>query len=149
MNFLLSLFTALALSGGAEGGVQALPQTKPELPPRRIEITLSDGQSPNVVYDGENGTENDRDKSHRFPVRRPDTREEGDADDLRYLEKKRELDARFKLMFDLKRELDISQSIMSSKWEEYYALSSQYNEELQKLIASWATDKTYEGMNTK
>ena len=149
MNFLLSLFTALAVSGGAGDGVQALPQPIPEFPPRRIEITLSGEQSPNVVYDGENGTENDKDKSRRFPVRRPDTREEGDADDLRYLEKKRELDARFKLMFDLKRELDISQSIMSSKWEEYYALSSQYNEELQKLIASWATDKTYEGMNTK
>ena len=64
--------------------------------------------------------------------------------DKSYIEKKKKLDEEFKIMFELKKQLDACQGAMSAKWEEYYALSRAYNEELQKLVASWVTDSLYD-----
>lgn len=146
MNLLLSLITAAATLSGCASSVDALPQRTPcELPAKRIEISIVGGEpDQNYTYEDE---KDDAGKKGRFPVRRPeprDTREDVAGSDAKYLEKKRELDKRFKLMFDLKRELDIAQSITSKKWEEYYVLSQQYNEELQKLVSLWASDKAYD-----
>ena len=63
--------------------------------------------------------------------------------DERYNELKAALDERFKHMFELKAALDKAQSAMSSKWNEYYALSEKYNKELKKIIAAWVTENNY------
>jgi len=44
---------------------------------------------------------------------------------------------------ELKAALDKAQSAMSSKWNEYYALSEKYNKELKKIIAAWVTENNY------
>ena len=82
----------------------------------------------------------------KLPPRRPQPKDGAtEVDDVkaRYESMKKQLDENFKVMFELKRELDAAQNRMSSKWEEYYALQQQYNKQLQKIVAAWVTDTLY------
>ena len=75
----------------------------------------------------------------------PRTADEQMSDvDKSYIDKKRKLDEDFRIMFELKKQLDCYQGTMSAKWEEYYALQQAYNEELQKLVSAWVTDNLYD-----
>ena len=61
----------------------------------------------------------------------------------RYAELKAQLDERFAYMFELKAELENAQSNLTAKWEEYHALNSKYNRELNKIISAWVTESNY------
>ena len=140
MNALLSLLTlAASLSGCCD--VEALPQEPSLDVAKKIEISFS-GDEKNYKYDGET-EEREGGKRRRPPVPRESGEEMSDADKS-YIDRKRKLDEEFKIMFELKKQLDSYQGAMSAKWEEYYALSRAYNEELQKLVSSWVTDNLYD-----
>lgn len=140
MNALLSLLTLVAsLSGGCD--IDALPQNPAVDVAKKIEINVS-GDDTNYRYDGETN-EREGEKRRRPPV--PRTADEQMSDvDKSYIDKKHKLDEDFRIMFELKKQLDCYQGTMSAKWEEYYALQQAYNEELQKLVSAWVTDNLYD-----
>ena len=67
----------------------------------------------------------------------------------RYNDRKAALDERFAQMFELKAELERTQSETSKKWEEYYALHEKYNRELKRIVSAWVFESHNEGDGTE
>lgn len=149
MNVLLSLLPIAAGILGANTA-QALPAVDEAVKAcdaKQIKIVVCDGgETPDFKYDDEKKTDGEKSKPQPrpYPSHRPQPRDVSNIEsDTKYNEMKKQLDENFKVMFDLKKELDAAQSRMSAKWEEYYALQQAYNKQLQKIVASWVTDTLY------
>lgn len=136
---LLPLLTALTF-GGANEAVPLKDIAVKEFTCRTEIVCDADYDMPEYRYDGE-----EKKVRPRPPVRRPLPKnvEERSAGEERYEEMKKELDTTYKVMFDLKRELDDTQTEISAKWDEYYALKQSYDRQLKKIINAWLTESLY------
>lgn len=144
MNVLLSLLPILAGVGLNATQTLPAPEKVQECDAKQLKIIVTDGGdvAPDFKFDGEK--DKNKDESKNYPSKRPAPQpREGTEADGNYQKMKQQLDENFKVMFELKKELDASQSRMSAKWEEYYALQQAYNKQLQKIVASWVTDSLY------
>lgn len=150
MNVLLSLLPLIATAAGGCGAAAAdLPapdEAVKNCDAKQIKIVVCDGGDnlPDYKYDENKGKDSNTESPSTRPMPRPrQDGSEGTEANANYRKMKEQLDENFKIMFELKKELDASQSRMSAKWEEYYALQQAYNKQLQKIVASWVTDSLY------
>ncbi len=136
---LLPLLSAL-IAGGAHEALPCEEKAVQEISGRTQIVCEVECDAPEYDIEGET------DKARpRPPIRRPQPRktEVKDKNDERYDEMKKELDDTFKVMFDLKKQLDDTQTYISSKWDEYYSLKKAYDKQLQKIIDAWLTESLY------